>query len=64
MQLQMDPATYQVKDFVTCQDQSRFCKKLSHIHLWDKRVAKNHTKTLDNLVIYLLNIIETDFILG
>jgi hypothetical protein len=32
--------------------------------IWDKRVAKNHTKTLDNLVIYRLNIIETDFILG
>jgi hypothetical protein len=27
-------------------------------------VAKNHTKTLDNLVIYRLNIIEIDFILG
>jgi hypothetical protein len=27
-------------------------------------VAKNHTKALDNLVIYRLNIIETDFILG
>jgi hypothetical protein len=30
----------------------------------NKEVAKNHTKTLDNLVIYRLNIIETDFILG
>jgi hypothetical protein len=27
-------------------------------------VAKNHTKTLDNLVIYRLNIIEKDFILS
>jgi hypothetical protein len=27
-------------------------------------VAKNRTKTLDNLVIYRLNIIETDFRLG
>jgi hypothetical protein len=27
---------------------------------WDKRVAEN----LDNLVIYQLNIIETNFILG
>jgi hypothetical protein len=27
-------------------------------------VAKNHTKTLDNLVIYRLDIIETDFRLG
>jgi hypothetical protein len=33
-------------------------------HLQDKRVAKNHTKTIDNLVIYRLNIIETDFRLG
>jgi hypothetical protein len=30
----------------------------------EKGVAKNHTKTLDNLVIYRLDIIETDFILG
>jgi hypothetical protein len=27
-------------------------------------VAKNHTKTLDNLVNYRLNIIDTDFRLG
>jgi hypothetical protein len=27
-------------------------------------VTKNHTKTLHNLVIYRLNIIETDFGLG
>jgi hypothetical protein len=51
-------------DFITCQDQSRFCEKPSQNHIWDKRVEKNPTKTLDNLVIYRLNIIETDFILG
>jgi hypothetical protein len=34
----------------------------SQNHICDKGVAKNHT-TLDNLVIYRLNIIETDFIL-
>jgi hypothetical protein len=49
--------------FITCQDQSRFCEKPSQNHIWDKRVAKNHTKALDSLVIYRLNIIETDFIL-
>jgi hypothetical protein len=47
--------------YVTCQDQSRFCEKPSQNHIGDKRVAKNHTKTLDNLVIYRLNIIETRF---
>jgi hypothetical protein len=37
----------------------------NHLNITSEtRVAKNHTKTLDNLVIYWLNIIETDFILG
>jgi hypothetical protein len=30
----------------------------------DKGVANNHSKALDNLVIYWCSIIETDFILG
>jgi hypothetical protein len=42
----------------------RFCEKPSQNHIWDKEVENNHSKTLDNLVIYRLNIIETDFILG
>jgi hypothetical protein len=50
--------------FITCQDQSRFCEKPSQNHIRDKRVTKNHTKTLDNFVISRLNIIETDFILS
>jgi hypothetical protein len=40
------------------------CEKPSQNHICDKGVAKNHTKTLDTLVIDRLNIIETDFILG
>jgi hypothetical protein len=50
-----------VSHFITCQDQSRFCEKPSQNHISDKRVANNLTKTLDNLVIYRWNIIETDF---
>jgi hypothetical protein len=45
--------------FMTCQDQSRFCEKPSQNHIWDKRVAKNHTKTIDNLVIYRLRLGKT-----
>jgi hypothetical protein len=44
--------------FITCEDQSRFCERPSQNYIWDKRVAKNHTESLDNLVIYRLNIIE------
>jgi hypothetical protein len=54
------PALSNLSVFITCQDQSRFCEKPSQNHIWDKRVAKNHTKTLDDLVIYLLKIIESD----
>jgi hypothetical protein len=45
------------KLFITCQDQSRFCEKPSQNYIWDKGMAKNPTKSLDNLVIYLLHII-------
>jgi hypothetical protein len=34
--------------------QSRFCEKLSQNYIGDKRVEKNHAKTLDNSVIYRL----------
>jgi hypothetical protein len=44
--------------FITCQDQSRFCEKPSQNYIRDQEVANNRTKTLDNLVIYQLNIIK------
>jgi hypothetical protein len=44
-----------IMSFITCQDQN---------HIWDLGVPKNLIKALDNLVIYRLNIIETDFRLG
>jgi hypothetical protein len=43
---------------------SRGFVEKSQNHIRDKGVTKNHTKTLDNLVIYWLNIIATDFRLG
>jgi hypothetical protein len=60
----LDNFTLWVHLFITCQDQSRFCERPSQNHIRDKGVAKNHTKAIDNLVIYRLNIIEADFILG
>jgi hypothetical protein len=52
------------RGFITYQDQSRFCEKTSENHVQDNKVAKNHTKTLDNWIIYQFNIFETDFRFG
>jgi hypothetical protein len=56
--------TLQLIDDFYHMPRSRFCEKPSQNYIRDKVVAKIHTKTLDNLVIYRLNIIETDFRLG